>query len=312
MDNFFRENWGVFTHYLTKSTVSAAEWQARTARFDAEKLAAQLHAVGAKWLFFTLGQASGHFAAPNATFDAITGETPSKCSERDLVEALYDALAPYGIRLCVYMPSEAPHCPNFGWHRERLPDGSFKGERLTEFQTKWEAVITEWSLRWGNKVSAWWVDSCYTADAMYRSPEPPNFHSFAAAMRAGNPDAMLAFNPGIRIPVVSLTEEDDYTAGELATSLPTAFDRFPMGVSSPKGFTPVSELTDIQYHLLCSLGRDWGHLVKTTEPRFPDGMVPAYTEYILGMGGAMTWEVPVDDNGVICEPFIRQLSLINR
>ena len=58
------------------------------------------------------------------------------------------------------------------------------------------------------------------------------------------------------------------------------------------------------------LGRDWGHLVKTREPRFPDALVRGYNEYITGMGGAMTWEVPVDEYGLIPEAFARQLRAL--
>ena len=43
--------------------------------------------------------------------------------------------------------------------------------------------------RWGQKVWGWWFDGCYFADAMYRHPDAPNFASFAAAAKAGNPDA---------------------------------------------------------------------------------------------------------------------------
>ena len=96
----------------------------------------QAHDVGAKWLFFTMGQASGHYAAPNATFGRISGVSPSKCSRRDLPLALYEALNPYGIKLCLYMPSEAPNCPNFGWRFGLLPEGSLTGERLADFQLK--------------------------------------------------------------------------------------------------------------------------------------------------------------------------------
>lgn len=310
-ENFFKGNYGVFTHYLTVAATTSEAWNARTAQYDAKGLAKQLHEAGAKWLFFTLGQASGHFAAPNSTYDRIAGVHPSRCSKRDLVEALYEALAPYGIKLCLYMPSEAPNCPHFGWRWGKNKEtGEPTGDRLADFQLKWEAVIEEWSLRWGRKIAAWWVDSCYFADQMYRFEDRPNFHSFAAALRAGNPDALLAFNNG-KLPPESMTEEDDYTAGELITALPVAFDRFPLCVHTRDGAVPLAKLpSGLQYHLLCSLGRDWGHLVKAREPRFPDALVRGYNEYITGMGGAMTWEVPVDEYGLIPEAFVRQLRAL--
>ena len=76
-----------------------------------------------------------------------------------------------------------------------------------------------------------------------------------------------------------------------------------------EGTYPISECP-IQYHLLCSLGQDWGHLCDSDQPRLPDGLVTVYTDYILGLGGAMTWEVPVDRKGLIHENFLRQLRLV--
>ena len=99
----------------------------------------------------------------------------------------------------------------------KYENGKPKGQddRLAAFQQKWESVITEWSKRWGRRVSGWWFDGCYYPDAMYRHPEPPNFASFAAAVRSGNPDSLVAFNPGVLNPIITLTPEEDYTAGEI-------------------------------------------------------------------------------------------------
>ena len=50
---------------------------------------------------------------------------------------------------------------------------------------------------------------------MYRSPEQPNFGSFAAAATAGNPDAIVAFNPGVIYRILSVTPYEDFTAGDI-------------------------------------------------------------------------------------------------
>lgn len=49
---------------------------------------------------------------------------------------------------------------------------------------------------------------------MYSSPDPPNFASFAAAARAGNPNAVLMFNDGAG-PGKPLCSFEDLTAGEI-------------------------------------------------------------------------------------------------
>jgi hypothetical protein len=56
----------------------------------------------------TIGQNSGHYCSPNATYDRIVGITPSKCSRRDLIADLAKTLSARNIRLMVYLPSGAP------------------------------------------------------------------------------------------------------------------------------------------------------------------------------------------------------------
>ena len=87
---------------------SSEEWNRLIDGFDVEKLADQLTKVKAHYLFITLGQNSGHYLSPNATYDRLVGIRPSKCSRRDLVADLYKALEPKGIKLLVYLPAGAP------------------------------------------------------------------------------------------------------------------------------------------------------------------------------------------------------------
>ncbi len=312
--------WGVFMHFLTGKDTTPEEWNAKVDGFRTGELAAQLASVGASYFFITVGQASGHYCAPNATYDGIAGVLPSKCSRRDLVADLYDALTPHGIRLLVYMPSEGPSVQpekgRFGWEYCYVKDENgkvveprrFTGERLADFQRRWESVIREWSLRWGKKVSGWWVDSCYAADAMYRFPDEPNFHSFAAALRAGNPDAVVAFNPGVKTPVIRWSDEDDYTAGEIMGALPVG-DWRPDADKGPRGNRfgpPPADVKGAQYHILTHLGQYWGY----GAPRFPDELVVGYTRFVNSHGGTVTWEVPHLDNGLIPDEYLRQLTLL--
>ena len=114
--DWFRDRkWGVFCHYLGAAPSSgggaeltAAAWNAQIDAFDAVGLANQLAEIGAPYLFITVGQNSGHYLAPNATYDRHVGIQPSKCSRRDLVKELAEALQPRDTALLVYLPSGAP------------------------------------------------------------------------------------------------------------------------------------------------------------------------------------------------------------
>jgi hypothetical protein len=293
--------WGVMTHYLADLqarthhlTMSVEEWNRLVDGFDVDLMARQLAAVGARYYQVTIGQNSGYYLSPNATYDKIVGIQPSKCSRRDLVADLADALAKRGIRLLVYLPSGAPAGDKAADTALEWQNGPHPNR---EFQRKWEQVIREWSLRWGKKVAGWWFDGCYFPNTMYRSPEAPNFATFAAAARAGNPDAAVAFNPGVFYRMISITPYEDFTAGEI--------DK-PDLVTIPRAADGKIDGTRIQ--MLSYLGTTWG----MGTPRFTAEQAIAYTRKVGQAGGAVTWDVPVELNGAISQPFLDQLTALGR
>lgn len=320
--------WGVFCHWLAScsaegpsegpangSGVTADQWNRWADAFDVKGLADQLAEVEAPYFFITVGQNSGHYLAPNATYDRFVGISPSKCARRDLVADLHDALAPHGIRLMVYITSGAPNgdatamerlewewgyagASANGWSPNRT------GKRLAEFQRKWEAVIREWSTRWGRRVSGWWIDGCYFVDEMYRHPDEPNFRSFATALRAGNPDSIIGFNfgtvgsiwaDGSGRYVLSLTEEEDYTAGEQDRALPLCPGPW-VDLNSHRA----------RWHVLTYLGEDWG----SGQPRFPTELAVGYTKHVVANGGVVTWDVPIQRRGLLPDAYMIQLWAI--
>ncbi|HAX95817.1 MAG TPA: hypothetical protein DCY35_04750 [Prolixibacteraceae bacterium] len=303
-DWFRKAKWGVFCHYLSGAASSKTiehmtvkKWNERVNSFDVQALADQLSYVGAKYFFITIGQNSGYYCSPNKTYDSIVGIKPSKCSERDLVMDIYKVLAPKGIRLLTYLPSAAPMndpeaVAKLGGHNQL----NVEKVRLEEFQQNWEFIIQEWSLRWGDKVSGWWIDGCYFADVMYRNPAPPNFTSFAAALRSGNENSIVAFNPGIKTPVISLTEYEDYTAGELDIALQ---------VSAPR-IQITGYVKQALFHVLTYMGEYWGQ----GEPRFPKELAAGYTKHINDHGGVISWDVPISNNGHISDPYIEWLLAV--
>jgi hypothetical protein len=311
-------HWGVMTHYMADlpsskepADMTPERWNRHVDGFDVPRFVETIASTGAGYLIFTIGQCSGYFCSPNETYDRLVGVRPSRLSQRDLVGDIAAALQKRGVRTIAYLPSTAPTK-----HQEAVEglactpawDASLCGlepgtyvrrqpvdERLSEFQRNWEAVIREWSLRWGKSVSGWWIDGCYYADKMYRHADTPNFRSFAEAMKAGNPDSLVAFNPGVLVPVICHTECDDYTAGEANVMVTPCryhvFDRFIDGA---------------QFQVLSYLGDYWCY----GKPRYPDALVVEYTKYINSFGGAVTWDVPIALDGTIPDAFLRQLSVI--
>ncbi len=308
---FRRAGWGAFVHYLADDEQSSAEWNAQVDAFDVEGLADQLAAAQVPYCFVTLGQNSGHYCAPNAAYDCYVGIEPSKCARRDLISDLYTALSARGIELLVYLPAGAPdrdeiamerlqwkwlevdvrNEPPSGLDEQGRPWGSAEPGQ-PEFQRKWEDVIREWSLRWGAKVRGWWFDGLYFPRQMYDHPEPPNWQSLAAAVRAGNPDSILALNPGVYRDHPALTEYQDFTGGENNDNFPDCAGPWIHG---------------LQWHVLTYLGETWG---RGEAPRLSDRFMATYTQRVVAHGGVATYDVPILPSGLIPAPFLAQLTSI--
>ncbi len=287
-DWFQAARWGVMTHYLVDNNVSAQEWIDRVRKFDVQGLAKQLKSVGAGYYMITIGQNSGHYCAPNAKYDAHTGILPSKCSTRDLVADLYNALNPLGIKLMVYLPAGAPAQDSIAVNKLAWINGAVRNQ---QFQVKWESIIREWSLRWGKKVSGWWFDGVYWPQEMYEHPQAPNFRSFAAAAKAGNSDSIIAFNSAIKYqyPLVNVSSYEDYTAGEMNE---------PLGVECESRWVGKSQL-----HILSYLGATWG----SGKNRYTNQQVSKITNNLNKCGGVITWDIPIKSNGLIVQSFVDQL-----
>ena len=292
--------WGVMTHYradwIARSSgekMSVERWNDLVDHFDVERVAAQLQSVGAGWYQISIGQNSGYYLSPNAAYDRLTGIQPGKCSRRDLVADLAAALSKRGIRLMVYLPSGAPAGDRaadeaLGWR-----NGPYRNR---EFQLKWEQVIREWSTRWGTKVSGWWFDGCYWPNTMYRGDEP-NFATFAAAARAGNPASIVAFNPGVIYRIVSMTPHEDFTAGEIDLPDRVAIRRSAGGRQD-----------GVQIHVLSFLGEEWG----MGAPRFTAEQVVEFSRGIAAQQGAVTWDTPTERGGRFAQPFLDQLAAVGK
>lgn len=317
---------GLFTHYLSdnrNATITTPDqWNALVDNFNVTALAVQLASAGICYHIITIGQNSGFYLAPNPTYDSLTGynSTTSKCSKRSLILDLAAAYAPYNIKLGVYLPSGAP-CFDaqadtaLNWTRS-FPEsiGSFNvstgnygtsgldsygipwgmtsetdNSRMSGFQNAWNSIVADWSQGFGDAVHAWWIDGMYWPTQMYDFNDEPNFQSFGKALRSGNDASIIAFNPGqiSYLPIESC--EQDFTAGETA-------DHFP---------TPAPRRTGncgVQYHILSYLGQTWGERGST--PRFTIEQVYNMTAAYVASQWAITWDAPIDDNGLVEQSFI--------
>ncbi len=320
-DWFHAAKWGVFVHILADAAsntsevnVTPEEWNRRIDNIDVDGLARQLAEVKAGYAMITLGQNSGFYLSPNSTYDRIVGHSPSRCSRRDLVAELQQALEPYNIPVIAYLTTAAPlgdaqaiqrlRCtPPWDPAKIYMPkerysaaEGQRTDARLSEFQRNWEAIVGEWSERWGRKVKGWWFDGVYAAELMYRHADEPNFASFARAARRGNPDSILAWNPGVVYPVwpSCMDTEEDYIAGEVNE---------PERIDSPGRWVGHE-----QFHVLSFMGKWWGQ----GPIRFTQKQVLAYTRAVTDYDGVFSWDVPFQKNGLLTDEVMTILRALSK
>ena len=265
----------------------------RVNQFDVDALAAQLESVGAKYLVLTLGQNSGFMNSPNPTYERVTGYQPGeRCSTRDLPLDLYRVLHPKGIRLMLYLPCQVPNRDVRAQQAFGLAQGPKDQPIDVAFAKKWAEVIHDWSARYGDKVAGWWFDGGY---------EWVGFNNeiaaiYADAVKRGNPNAIVTFNPGVKL--IRWTEAEDYTAGEL---------------NEPFETVPTERWVDgSQWHALTYLGSSWSK----RDTRYPAKRWADWVGNVVANGGVVTldvgpnWDPQQGPIGAISEDQMAQLRSI--
>lgn len=244
-DWFHQAGYGVFVHYLAglqndrnqlHSLGRETSWDQCVREFDAERFAHTMAEVKAGYVIFTVMQRRREMIAPNATFDRISGYAPGQaCATRDLVQDLYQALNRYRIPLLLYWTGDGPV------DDPKAAAAFGAGTPVTaDFVRKWASVAQEYAERYGEKVAGWWVDGCYR----YIGYDEEKLAMLAAALRAGNPKRILAFNPGVEPQVRAYSRYEDFTCGEQ-----NRFHDMPQG----------RFIDGKQWHILSYLGTGWGH-----------------------------------------------------
>ncbi|QGQ97757.1 hypothetical protein EHS13_24145 [Paenibacillus psychroresistens] len=293
-DWFKEAQYGLFVHYMSElqnltpfnpkefdrglHQDQVTDWNTCVNAFNVNLFAEQASQAGAAYVMFTLGQCSGYFCAPNSIYDAYTGHAAGeKCSERDLILDLHEALEAKGIKLMLYLIAHSPYGDQEASVALGSPELAANGYHYLPtpvFRDRWSEVIKEWSDRYGSKIVGWWFDGYYS-DLYYNDVY---CMTLSKAAKSGNSDSIVAFNPGLVI--VKATIADDYTAGEQAVMELFPEDRWVDG---------------IQWHCLTFLGDFWAY----TNNKLPDEEVVQYVKNCTDKQGVVTLDVGVYRDGSI-------------
>jgi len=292
VERFYQRKWGVFNHFLNRiqnnsqtenSQGKETDWDVCVKDLDVNKIAMNLHNMGAKHYFITIMQGTKHMIAPNQTFDTIAGTKPGEaCSTRDLIEDLYQALSQYDIDLYLYYTGDGPYADvaigkKFGFIEPR-------DQAMNEaFVKNWAAVLEEYSVRYGDKVKGWWIDGCYKEYFGYTDEWLSYYYK---ACKKGNPNALVAFNNGIGEEDILVNyPEEDYTCGERID-----FEFIPKRRFYGKA----------QAHLLAPLGtgeRGIGPGWCSTGLRHDKEFMADYVQKVHEAGGVMTFDIALYRDG---------------
>jgi len=194
-------------------------WNRLVDGFDAARFAEQMAEGKVGWVIFCLDD--HYFAwpcAPNQAFSQFTGYAPGeKCSGRDLILDVAEALHAKGIRLIVYFaglngymkePKVAAGLLEVGGGR-----GTFNNRQPPppECRQRRLEVLREYADRYRDKIAGWWFDG---VELNTYSGDSNNWQTIERIVRGPNPNAAIAFSFGGNEQACVSPGVDSFTGGD--------------------------------------------------------------------------------------------------
>ena len=284
--SWMQNGYGVMYHLLPNN-YNKAHFDAA---IDVERICGQLEAAGASYFVLSLGQNSGYYLAPNDKFSSLVSVDPfGRSTSRDIIMEFALELQARDIKLVLYSTCLPTTGIKSDWTNMNADEySSDTPKHNTESAMLWGMVLREWSLRYGSLVSGWWMDGGYSP--MNETSEIKTI--LANSIKAGNPNAVIALNPGIYI--AENGAQDDYTAGE--TDFPFGSDNVNQLYDKTKWLTPNNNPVpgDIQWFMLTFLSVGWCHNTGPRQGLYDAQLWAEYVKTVLDQGGAICLDVNFD------------------
>lgn len=279
-DWFKKAGYGIIVHYLHRFQNTTppmnmgkhTSWDSCVNEFNVKRFAADVAETGAHYVIFTTQQNDQYFSCPNTTYERLTGyKRGTATPRRDLINELHYALKAKGIALMLYVTGNGPY-------KDEHAINAMNNKTLASFVATWSKVLRDISLRYKSKIKGWWVDGAYP----FLGYNDTLLTKLRTALKAGNKQAIIAFNQAPKDSVSFYTSLDDYTAGEMYHIHSLPHGRFIKGV---------------QWHAMTFLGKDWG------EPgsRYDEDQLKNYLQECNKRGGVVTFDISLMRNGSLDE-----------
>lgn len=195
------------------SEMTAEGWNRFVDGFDVQGFADQMAEGQVGWVLFCIDDHSfGWPCAPNKTFDKYTGYSPGeKCSRRDLIAEVADALAARNVKLiCYYAGLNGCMGDPKAWAGLK-DDGNDRTPPSAECRKRRIEVLKEFTDRYKNKAAGWWFDAVMPDS--YRE-QPHDWWAIESVVHAANPQAVIAFSWGRNRQACMCKGVDDFTSGD--------------------------------------------------------------------------------------------------
>ena len=296
---WMRGSFGLGVHWTTGTAMedgSQLPFDEAVERFDVERFADAIKAVGARHCLFTIAHAMQKLPCPNAALDRID---KGRTSKRDLVGEIIKALDRRNIRFIAYYNHSCNGNDKAGLVKEwklkcGYPCDCDGTGSMETFSSNYCAIVEDLSRRYGKGISAWWFDSPYDIDTTgpqrsckgeWKFP----WASLIAAARSGNESAAVAINAGIGQHFL-YSPDTDYHAGESR--------------GKDQKFTPANpDLVDHRWMRADSsywiFSRELAKKRGFTPLKYSPEELREYVRYHTAAGRMVTFNVLVDQSGKV-------------
>jgi alpha-L-fucosidase len=297
-------SYGIMVHYLISPAGDTDE--KRTAGlnrivdgFDLDAFIAQFRSTGADWLIFTIGQNTGYYNSPNAFLDEAC---PGHTSSRDLVLEIAQRVKALGKRFIAYLPAEVSA------HSEAIHQTfAWNPEDQSTFQKRYQRFIRAYAVKLGKLLDGWWFDGCYEWPVFHNSLY--DWPAWIEAARAGNPEAIVAFNDGAFCigKLDPVTPLEDYHAGEVHM-LQDGKIKLGHSDDSPLYMPDSRFIGGVQWHALLPVDSTF----EGGEPyHYSDEVLFEWVKECKAVGGAVTLNLPIGLDGRIPEASVAQMQRLS-
>lgn len=213
-----------------------------------------------------------------------------------------------GKRFITYLPAEV------GMENENMAELKkvfrWKPGDQAQFQARYQEFVRAYAKKFSRLLDGWWFDGCYEYAANLGIKF--DWHSWIEAAKSGNPDAVVAFNDGsFAIGNTNpLTELEDYLAGEIHYLENGKIKLRNITIDIP-GMKEGLYMPDSQF----VKGVQW-HALLPLDSTFLGGPPFSYDDKTLfefvrecrKVGGGVTINIPVSDNGRMLDISVAQLA----